>query len=159
MQHLNHIPFSVLPIQLCWRTKAHTVSKKNTPSLFIRQLRMVAVRGKHIMSGLHLAARCQALYSDLLAVSGITRLDSSYHSHDCILRNLKPPIHNEILTALTTTNTESVCCNKRRYTAGETCGSRSGSHGDENEDDCLLECCTAWSGRYWLTFQRSLLTP
>jgi hypothetical protein len=36
-----------------------------------------------------------------------------------------------------------------------------GSHGDEYEDDdgCLLDCCTVYSGRSLPTFQRCLLPP
>jgi hypothetical protein len=35
----------------------------------------------------------------------------------------------------------------------------SGSHGSKYEDDCLLGCCTVYSGRRLLTFQRCLLHP
>jgi hypothetical protein len=36
-------------------------------------------------------------------------------------------------------------------------GEISGSHGVECEDGCLLRCCSVWSGRYLLTFQRCIL--
>jgi hypothetical protein len=34
-----------------------------------------------------------------------------------------------------------------------------GSHGSEYENECLLGCCTLWSGRSLPTFQRCLLPP
>jgi hypothetical protein len=38
-------------------------------------------------------------------------------------------------------------------------GENSGSHGDEYEDDCLLEYCAMHCVRYSPTFQRCLLSP
>jgi hypothetical protein len=35
----------------------------------------------------------------------------------------------------------------------------SGSHGDEREDNCFLDCCIMWSDRKWLTVRMFLQPP